>query len=106
MRRDRSRSLNAAAEAWTGWKQAERSGKKHRSGLPASPRQSALRRALSEGALAGFEKPCLVARDGSERAIGGSVSPIRDHNGMVTGAVMVFGEATEAPARIEDDGCS
>ncbi len=38
----------------------------------------------------------LVSRAGEKWPISGSVAPIRDHNGAVSGAVLVFGRASEA----------
>ena len=50
------------------------------------------------GALAEFEQECvLITRDGEERCIGGTLSPIRDHDARVTGAVIVFGGAKLGP---------
>jgi transcriptional regulator with PAS, ATPase and Fis domain len=42
------------------------------------------------------EPAALTSRDEIERAVGGSVAPIRDHQGNATGAVIVFGEARDA----------
>jgi PAS domain S-box-containing protein len=98
--------LNSAAEAWTGWEQADALGKSIDEVFQLRPPKAVLGRALSEGALASFDESFLVARDGSERALGGSASPIRDHNGHVTGAVVVFGGRHEASFRIEEETVS
>ena len=89
--------LNPAAEAWTGWGQEEAVGKSIEEvlRLRTASEASAVRRALSEGKLTGFdEHGQLVARDGIQRTVGGCVNPIRDHSGNLTGAVIVFGAAT------------
>src|SRR5205823_10978528 len=39
-----------------------------------------------------------VTREGVERPIGGTISPVRDHNGKITGAVVVFGSTREERA--------
>jgi DNA-binding NtrC family response regulator len=39
----------------------------------------------------------LVSSSGEKRAISGSIAPIRDHRGLVSGAVLVFGRAAEQP---------
>ena len=92
--------LNPAAEAWTGWNQFEALGKNIDEVFAIGPSSiGPIRLALSEGDLAGLNEFCVViSRDGAKRAIGGSVAPIRDHNGSVTGAVIVFGEAKDRAA--------
>jgi PAS domain S-box-containing protein len=94
--------MNSAAEAWTGWKLREALKKDIDEVFHLRPPNEAVRYALSSSALTGFDDSSLISRDGSERAIGGSASPIRDHNGMVTGAVIVFGGATAAPVPDEE----
>jgi transcriptional regulator with PAS, ATPase and Fis domain len=39
-----------------------------------------------------------VRKNGTEKAIGGHATPIRDHRGHVTGAVLLFGKSHSAPA--------
>jgi transcriptional regulator with PAS, ATPase and Fis domain len=94
--------MNSAAEVWTGWKSTEALGKDIDEVFHLRPPDEAVRHALSSGALTGLDDSRLVSRDGSERAIGGSASAIRDHNGIVTGAVIVFGGATTPLARVEE----
>jgi len=51
---------------------------------------------LSSGTLRELPgKAVLVSRSGEKRAISGSIAPIRDHHGAVSGAVLVFGRASE-----------
>jgi PAS domain S-box-containing protein len=93
--------LNPASEAWTGWQESDALGRNINDVFRLVPSDAggSIRRALSEGMLATLDEPCsVVARDGAERSIGGSVAPIHDHTGLVTGAVIVFGEANEAIA--------
>ena len=89
--------LNPAAEAWTGWKQADALGKMIEEVFPTAPSSfGRIRRALSEGTLTGLDESCmLTSRDGATWTVGGSAAPIRDHNGITTGAVIVFGEAKD-----------
>jgi PAS domain S-box-containing protein len=95
--------MNRAAESWTGWSGAEACGAhvdqiaQLRGRLRTS---SVIERARRSGALAEFDPgSVLVTRQGEERRIGGSASPVRGHNGEITGAVLVFGSAkTETTA--------
>ncbi len=90
--------FNPAAEAWTGWKAREALGKSLDEVFPlvdsATGEQvnTPLWRVLSEGTLAELPSGALlVAQGGEKRAITGSISPIRDHQARVAGAVIVFG---------------
>jgi PAS domain S-box-containing protein len=91
--------LNPASEAWTGWQESDALGKNIDDVFRIVPSEAGetVRRALYDGTLGTLDESCSVlSRDGTERSIGGSVAPIRDHAGVVTGAVIVFGEANEA----------
>ncbi len=89
--------MNPAAESWTGWRQAE-TRQAHidqvmqlRGRIRAS---GAVLEAIKTGNL--VELPpgaVLVTRSGELHAIGGTVSPVRDHEGKTTGAAIVFGTA-------------
>jgi PAS domain S-box-containing protein len=98
---DQSRTItvfNPAAEAWSGWPAEEALGKAigevfrvvdNATGLPVI---TALSRVVADWSLS--ELPpgiLLVARGGERRFISGNLSPIRDHFGKVSGAVIVFG---------------
>ncbi len=59
-------------------------------------------RALTEHIIVGLENHALlISRDGTERPIADSAAPIRDPNGNVTGAVLVFRDVTET-RRLEE----
>ena len=56
-------------------------------------------RALREGRVVGLANhTVLISRDGTERAIRDSAAPIRDGDGAVMGAVLVFRDAVEERA--------
>ncbi len=92
--------FNPAAEAWSGWPADQAIGKTIEDVFQLVDSASGERlntplwRVLAEGALG--ELPAgalLVSRGGEQRPINGSISPIRDHLGAVSGAVIVFGRA-------------
>jgi DNA-binding NtrC family response regulator len=94
--------FNPAAEAWTGQAAREALGQpvnevfqmvSTASGEPLAPPWAAV---FSTGTLR--DLPCnalLVSCTGEKHAISGTISPIRDHRGEVSGAVLVFGRANE-----------
>jgi DNA-binding NtrC family response regulator len=103
--------FNPAAEAWTGRPTREAVGRPvsdvvqvvsaatgERLALPWAP-------VFSGGTLRELPADAvLVSRTGEKRAISGSIAPIRDHRGAVSGAVLVFGRASEhAEGRAEED---
>ncbi len=95
-------SLNRAAEALTGWTNAEASGQPIQEVfriINAQTREAAdnpVFGALGEGlSVALANHTALIARDGTERQIADSCAPIRDAAGSVTGAVLVFRDVTE-----------
>ncbi|HEV8199616.1 MAG TPA: CHASE3 domain-containing protein [Candidatus Polarisedimenticolia bacterium] len=94
--------LNAVAEALTGWTQSEAAGRPlgeifHLLDETTRARQEAPGlRAMREGAIVGVgNHAVLVRKDGSERPIDDSASPIRDGRGTVVGCVLVFRDITE-----------
>ena len=96
--------LNQAAEEWTGWKQQDAQGQNIEqvmrliSSEARSPVQNPLRRAAREGVIAEMEGGALLlSHDGAEQAISGHAAPIWDHDGNLSGAVLVFGSSQSEP---------
>jgi PAS domain S-box-containing protein len=94
--------LNPAAQALTGWTQAEAAGvilegvfrivneESHETV------ESPTVRALRDGVIVGLANhTLLISKDGTERPIDDSASPIRDEQGIVAGVVLVFRDVTE-----------
>jgi PAS domain S-box-containing protein len=95
-------SLNAVAEALTGWTQREAAGQPLEAVFPLLEERTRARqeapamRAMRDAVIAGSEnRSVLVRKDGSERPIDDSASPIRDARGTVVGCVIVFRDTTE-----------
>jgi len=93
--------LNPLAEQLTGWTQAEATG------LPVNeifhiinketrlPATIPVMETLAHGTIQGLANhTVLIARDGSECDIADSCAPIRDRDGQVLGAVLVFRDVT------------
>lgn len=94
-------SLNKTVERWTGWSQRESVGKPFAMLFnivkqdTREPYPNLLDTALQNGAVCSLEKPALlIARDGSERIITDTAAPIRDADGSIVGAVVVFRDVT------------
>jgi PAS domain S-box-containing protein len=95
-------SLNAVAEALTGWTQPEAAGQpldavfrivNEQTRLPA---ENPVTKVLAEGQVVGLaNRTILIARDGTERPIDDSTAPIRDAGGVTRGAVLIFRDITE-----------
>ncbi len=109
--------FNPAAERWTGVGRDDAIGgsvdRVVRFSGDATPTENPVIAAIRLGML--VELPAgtgIVGPDGSERPVGGHASPIRDHHGAITGAVLFFGslqreeraaETQDAP-RTDGDG--
>lgn len=94
--------VNRVAEALTGWKGEEASGKDLTEVFNVvnegtrTPAESRVTTALREGTVAGpTDQAVLIARDGRQIPIDESVAPITNDQGNVTGAVLVFHDITE-----------
>ncbi len=94
--------LNPRAEQLTGWMQAEASGHPADEILhlisqeTRQPSTLPVEETLARGTVQGLANhTVLVARDGSECAIADSCAPIRDGDGQVVGAVLVFRDVSE-----------
>ncbi len=94
--------LNGVAEQLTGWCAADALGRPLDEIFQVVSEDSGERlrspaaRALTEGVVVGLANhAALVARDGSKRPIADSAAPIRDAQGIVSGAVLVFRDQTE-----------
>jgi PAS domain S-box-containing protein len=97
--------MNAAAEAATGWSAKEAAGAgvhevfRIFEGANHMPGGRLVVQALRGGVLSELSGGCtLMARDGAEIAVSGTVSPVRDHTGAPNGAVILF-SISDASAR-------
>ncbi|MEG4959934.1 MULTISPECIES: EAL domain-containing protein [unclassified Microcoleus] len=97
------RYFNPVAERLTGWTSEETEG------MPLSevfiivnevtrkPAENPITKALSKGKIVGLANhTILIARDGTEYGIEDSAAPIRDRQGQIIGAVIVFHDVTES----------
>jgi PAS domain S-box-containing protein len=93
--------MNSAAEALSGWKQAEAAGQPLATLLPlVDPTTGQLAEHPVEGALAGRGSPPgternLRTRDQVDRTIEVCASPIVDEQGLLLGTVMVFRDVSD-----------
>lgn len=97
--------LNVAAEAMTGWLRDDARGKPIKevmqiiSGATRETRRNPIEAVLeSDKPMKMAAGTVLIRRDGKERAIEDSASPIHDSNGRLSGAVIVFHDITDAQA--------
>lgn len=94
--------LNPVAEQLTGWTQGDAEGKPLvnvfvivNEETRASVDNPAMR-ALSEGVIVGLANhTVLINRSGVEHPIDDSAAPIRNHQGDITGAVLIFRDVTK-----------
>jgi PAS domain S-box-containing protein len=105
-------SLNAVAEALTGWTTAEATVQpldvvfRIVNEATRQPVQNPAARALSEGVVVGLANhTALIARDGTECSIDDSAAPIRSKEGRVIGCVLVFRDISER-RRLEKESAS
>jgi diguanylate cyclase (GGDEF)-like protein/PAS domain S-box-containing protein len=97
--------LNAVAEAMTGWKLEEALGRpltevfRVVDRVTHLPVRNPLELAIQQDGTVGLTADCLlIRRDGVESAIEDSAAPIRDRDGRVVGAVLVFRDVGKAQA--------
>ncbi len=98
--------LNPAAEELTGWKQLQAVGRPWRDAFriidedTREPSDAGLARVVAEGISLHLPgRNLLVRPDGAERAIEAGGSPIRDAEGGLTGAAILFRDVTEERRR-------
>jgi PAS domain S-box-containing protein len=108
--------LNPAAEAWTGFSSHEALGQamgqvfRAVDGSSGNQLTKIWEHVLASGVIEDLPANSIIVSDaGDRRPISGSVAPIRDHRGAVSGAVLVFGRPAEpgsqnrlAPAAAEN----
>lgn len=94
--------VNPVAEALTGWKQEEACGKHVTEVLQIAHKEThtqienPIAKALESGVVVGIpEQTVLIAKNGVEIPIDDSAAPIRNEQGEITGAVIVFRDITE-----------
>jgi PAS domain S-box-containing protein len=94
--------LNAVAQRLTGWSNEEAHGRPLGEIFlivnedSRKPVENPALRALAEGKIVGLSShTILIAKDGTEWPLDDSAAPIRDEQGTVNGAVLVFREVTE-----------
>ena len=94
-------SMNAAAEALTGWTQADALGGPLDTVFrivneeSRSPVDNPAARAIREGVVVGLANHAvLIRKDGTECPIDDSAAPIRDETGTVSGCVLIFRDVT------------
>jgi two-component system CheB/CheR fusion protein len=100
--------LNPVAEQLTGWTIGEAEGRRSEEVfriINQETRQAAaipIKETLAKGIVQGLANhTLLISRSGREYAIADSCAPIRGHDGIVVGAVLVFRDVTEEYAARE-----
>jgi len=95
-------SLNAVAQALTGWTEGTAIGQpldtvfRIVNEQTRSPVESPAKRALREGVIVGLANhTLLISKEGSERPIDDSAAPILDSEGTLVGCVLIFRDITE-----------
>ncbi len=101
--------MNPVAEALTGWSQEDANGLPIEdvfliiSEMSREPIENPVERVLAKGDATDLpNNTVLISKDGKERIIADSGSPIHDKEGRIIGAVMVFRDITEK-VKMEED---
>ncbi|QKQ76721.1 diguanylate cyclase [Nostoc sp. TCL240-02] len=94
--------MNPTAEKITGWKESEAFGKDLVEVVNLVDKdvgekiENLAADVIKTGEILDLPENCiLITKDGKEIAIGDNVAPIRDRNGNITGAVLVFQDITK-----------
>ncbi|MEH2145238.1 GGDEF domain-containing response regulator [Nostoc sp.] len=94
--------MNPIAELITGWKQSEAFGKDLAEVVKLVDKdvgeriKNLVTYVIKAGEVLNLPENCiLITKDGKEIAIGDNVAPIRDQNGNISGAVLVFQDITK-----------
>lgn len=94
--------MNPVAEALTGWNKEEAEGKDLIEVLclinkdTGEVTENLAATVMRKGVVLKLLNSCtLISRDGTQRPIGDSAAPIRDHRGNITGVVLTFQDFTE-----------
>ncbi|MFN6515555.1 MAG: diguanylate cyclase domain-containing protein [Nostoc sp. CreGUA01] len=94
--------MNPIAEIITGWKQSEAFGKDLVEVISLVDKdvgeviENLASHVIEAGEILNLPENCtLITRDGQEIPIGDNVAPIRDEDGKITGAVLVFQDITK-----------
>ncbi len=94
-------SMNPIAETLTGWSLGDARGRPLREvfrvvdGITRESRVNPVEKCLEEDRIVGLENnTVLIGRDGVERVIEDSAAPVRDREGKIAGAVMIFYDVT------------
>jgi PAS domain S-box-containing protein len=97
--------LNVVAERMTGWSREKAFGRMFSEvfriidGDSREPTADTMKLAIQQNDTVCLPRnSLLIQREGAELAIEDSTAPIRDQNGQITGAVMVFRDVSEARA--------
>jgi PAS domain S-box-containing protein len=98
--------LNPVAESLTGWPQQEATGQALErvfqivNEQTRRPIENPALRAMREGVIVGLANhTMLIGRNGAETPIDDAGSPIRDAEGKTVGAVLIFRDNAQRPAR-------
>ena len=94
--------INPIAETLTGWKQKDALGKPLKtvfniiSEKTRNPEESLAKAAIQKDAIINLEERnvILITKDEDEKPIDDSAAPIKDHEGNITGCIIVFGDIT------------